>query len=98
MFELTRPTKTGDWSEAALKVLRERYLVEKDDGELETPEEMCWRVALAIAKAEGKWGRSPEEVHHLAEQFYDLMVERLFLPNSPTLMNAGTGNALQYSA
>ena len=81
MPEFTRPTKVGDWSEAALKVLRERYLVEKDDGELETPEEMCWRVALAIAKAEEKWGRSPEEVHRLAEQFYELMVARKFLPN-----------------
>jgi ribonucleoside-diphosphate reductase alpha chain len=98
MLEFTRPTKVGDWSEAALKVLRERYLVAKDDGELERPEEMCWRVALAIAQAEEKWDRAPEEVHRLAEQFYDLMVDHLFLPNSPTLMNAGAENGLQYSA
>jgi len=40
MLELTHPTSVGDWSEAALKVLRERYLVPKDDGKLERPKEM----------------------------------------------------------
>ena len=49
--------KPGDWSESALRVLRERYLAKGSDGTLETPEDMCWRVAYAIATAETALGR-----------------------------------------
>jgi ribonucleoside-diphosphate reductase alpha chain len=94
----TRPPKLGRWSEAALRVLRERYLA-RDDGQVtETPEEMCWRVATAIANAEARFGLRPAAIGEVAAAFYDLMVEGYFLPNSPTLMNAGKGNQLQYSA
>jgi len=89
----------GDWSPQALKVLSERYLVRDEKGEItETPEEMCWRVSWEIASAEGFWGKSRRQVLELAKQFYRLLVSRQFLPNSPTLMNAGTGNNLQFSA
>jgi ribonucleoside-diphosphate reductase alpha chain len=94
----TRPAKVGQWTEQALRVLRERYLSRDGDAIRETPEEMCWRVARAIAQGEGQWGKSPAVVHEIANAFYDLMVEGKFLPNSPTLMNAGRGNQLQYSA
>jgi ribonucleoside-diphosphate reductase alpha chain len=43
----------------------------------------------AIASAEATWGKTEEQIHDVACQFYDLMVDRYFLPNSPTLMNAG---------
>jgi ribonucleoside-diphosphate reductase alpha chain len=59
---------------------------------------MCWRVAGAIASAEATWGKTEEQIHDVAGQFYDLMVDRYFLPNSPTLMNAGKNNGLQFSA
>ena len=52
MDALTRPSKVGHWSEPALRVLRERYLIRRDGEVTETPDEMCWRVALAIARAE----------------------------------------------
>jgi ribonucleoside-diphosphate reductase alpha chain len=94
----TRPPKVGHWSEPALRVLRERYLAREQGQVRETPEEMCWRVALAIASAESRFGRSPAAVGEVAAAFYDMMVEGYFLPNSPTLMNAGKENALQYSA
>jgi len=55
-------------------------------------------VAVAIASAESRFGRSPAAVGEVAAAFYDMMVEGYFLPNSPTLMNAGKENALQYSA
>ena len=98
MAELTRPVKQGQWSESALRVLRERYL-NRSGGEVgETPEEMCWRVARAIAAAEVTWGKTEEQVHEVASQFYDMIVDGYFLPNSPTLMNAGKDNGLQYSA
>ena len=94
----TRPPRVGKWTEQALRVLRERYLTREGDRVQETPEEMCWRVAGAIAQGEERWGKSPAVVHEIACAFYDLMVDGKFLPNSPTLMNAGKGNQLQYSA
>jgi ribonucleoside-diphosphate reductase alpha chain len=59
---------------------------------------MCWRVAGAIASAEAAWGRTPQQIHEVAGKFYEMMVDGAFLPNSPTLMNAGKDNGLQYSA
>jgi ribonucleoside-diphosphate reductase alpha chain len=94
----THPPRVGKWTEQALRVLRERYLTREGDRVQETPEEMCWRVAVAIAQGEGRWGKSPAVVHEIACAFYDMMVDSKFLPNSPTLMNAGKGNQLQYSA
>jgi ribonucleoside-diphosphate reductase alpha chain len=93
-----RPQREGQWSESAIRVLKERYLKRDATGVKETPEEMCWRVASAIAKAEERWGKSPSEARDIAESFYDVMVEGQFVPNSPTMMNAGKDNGLQYSA
>jgi len=98
MLSETRPAKVGQWTEPALRVLRERYLLRKDGDVIETPEEMCWRVAVSIAAGEGRYGRSPAAVREVAEAFYDMTVDGYFIPNSPTLMNAGKGNGLQYSA
>ncbi len=89
----------GDWTEQSLKVLRERYLTKNEKLEpVETPEDMVWRVAWEIAGAEARWGANKKKVTETAREFYQTMVRREFLPNSPTLMNAGTGNMLQYSA
>ncbi|HZC07752.1 MAG TPA: adenosylcobalamin-dependent ribonucleoside-diphosphate reductase [Ktedonobacterales bacterium] len=96
----TRTRATGAWSEAAVRVLRERYLLRDAAGTVvETPDELVWRVSHAVAQAETQWtdpnGQTPDDI---AEQFYDVMTSRKFLPNSPTLMNAGKGNNLQLSA
>jgi ribonucleoside-diphosphate reductase alpha chain len=98
MNKTSRPMQVGQWTESAMKVMKERYLVRDSQGRQETPEDMCWRVATAVAAAEERWGKGPEAIAGTAEEFYDLMVEGLFLPNSPTLMNAGTNNGLGYSA
>jgi ribonucleoside-diphosphate reductase alpha chain len=99
MLSEIRPPKVGTWTEPALRVLRERYLLRDERGEVvETPEEMCWRVAQSIAAGEARYGRSPAAVREVAAAFYDMMVDAYFIPNSPTLMNAGKGNGLQYSA
>ncbi|HYB43057.1 MAG TPA: ribonucleotide reductase N-terminal alpha domain-containing protein, partial [Candidatus Methylomirabilis sp.] len=66
MLSETRPSKTGHWSAAALRVLRERYLSRDDGLVTETPEEMCWRVARAIAAAETRFGRSPAAAGEVA--------------------------------
>ncbi|MEW6214447.1 MAG: adenosylcobalamin-dependent ribonucleoside-diphosphate reductase [Nitrospirota bacterium] len=74
-------------TENALKVLMHRYLLKDEEGRVkETPEGMFERVAKTIASAEGLYGGSPEEWE---EKFYALMTDLKFLPNSPTLMNAG---------
>jgi ribonucleoside-diphosphate reductase alpha chain len=78
-------------SENARKVLERRYLKKDVAGEpLETPEEMVARVAYNIAAAEGfYYGALSEVVLQWAETFYALMIRLDFVPNSPTLMNAG---------
>lgn len=89
----------GKWTKQALRVLSERYLIkDKKSRVIETPEEMCWRVSWEVASAEARWGKGRREVREIAEEFYNLLINHEFLPNSPTLMNAGTGNGLQYSA
>lgn len=89
----------GEWSEQAVKVLEERYLLKNEAGEiLETPDQMCWRVAWDIACAESNYGHSYERVVAVAKEYYQLLASHEFLPNSPTLMNAGKNNGLQYSA
>src|SRR5438309_9566537 len=45
MLSETRPAKVGKWTEPALRVLRERYLMREGGEVVETPEEMCWRLA-----------------------------------------------------
>ncbi len=99
MPKMPKGLPRGQWSEQALRVLSERYLVKDEEGRVvESPEEMCWRVSWEIASAEARWGKTKEEVIELAKKFYLLIITHEFLPNSPTLMNAGTGNGLQYSA
>ncbi len=77
-------------SETARQLLRARYLRRDEQGQvIETEEELFWRVARAIAAAEGAFpGRHDEQA--VAEQFHELMTTRRFLPNTPTLINAGT--------
>jgi ribonucleoside-diphosphate reductase alpha chain len=78
-------------SENARRVLKRRYLKKNRKGKIiETPEQMFRRVARHIAKAEKKYGKaSTRQVEKWEETFYAIMAEGKFLPNSPTLMNAG---------
>ena len=97
--EIPNDLEPGDWSEQAIKVLRERYLDKDGDSEvIETPDELVWRVAWSVAAAEVRWGADKEQVLESAKRFYRMMLSKKFLPNSPTLMNAGKENGLQYSA
>src|SRR3990170_6914832 len=78
----------------ALAVLEKRYLRKDESGKVvETPGQMFWRVAWNLAQAERLYGASEEQVWTTAREFYRLMSSTEFLPNSPTLMNAG--NELQ---
>lgn len=71
----------------ALEVLRKRYLLRNEDGEIvETPAQMFHRVAEAIARVDEAYGEGWEESYR---EFYGVMSRLEFLPNSPTLFNAG---------
>ncbi len=84
--DLPRPELT----ENARIVLGKRYLKKDENGEpIEEPEVMFWRVAYTIAKEDARFGASEAAVEEVARQFYDLMTNGKFEPNSPTLMNAG---------
>ncbi len=77
-------------SENAVKVLEKRYLKKDDDGKpVEAPEDMFRRVAKNIATADLYYGKAPEEVAKTENEFFEMMTDLDFLPNSPTLMNAG---------
>ncbi len=76
-------------SKNALTVLEKRYLGKDENGNvLETVEEMFRRVADTIASVDASYDNTAD-TRALSDQFYDLMTGLRFLPNSPTLMNAG---------
>ena len=84
------PGKNINLTPNALTVLKRRYLRKDAEGRIvESPEEMFRRVADAIAAAE-RIHDVEADVEAVADQFYEAMASLDFLPNSPTLMNAGT--------
>lgn len=77
-----------DLPQNALAVLSRRYLKKDEQGRvIETPVEMFWRVASNIAQADLMYG--DYDVRASEEEFFRLLSSLEFLPNSPTLMNAG---------
>ena len=80
-------------SENAERVLRARYLKKDETGKVtESPEELFRRVAKAVADAEQLYDSDPQRRSEWEQRFYSLMASRRFMPNSPTLMNAGLGH------
>lgn len=76
-------------TENAMKVLEKRYLIKDKEGNaIETPEEMFRRVAKHVAAADMDY-LSEEQLQKIEQEFFDMMAKLEFLPNSPTLMNAG---------
>jgi ribonucleoside-diphosphate reductase alpha chain len=89
MGKTKNSVQTLQLSRNAVTVLEKRYLKRDKDGKvLEKPEDMFRRVASAIASADNNFD-SQADTSELAGRFYDMMVGFEFLPNSPTLMNAG---------
>ncbi|MDH3289518.1 MAG: vitamin B12-dependent ribonucleotide reductase [Gemmatimonadota bacterium] len=77
-------------SDNAVTVLKRRYLIKDEQGQpVEEPGDLFWRVARNIAQADARYGASPGAVEALAETFFGVMASRVWMPNSPTLMNAG---------
>ncbi|MGA1848843.1 MAG: vitamin B12-dependent ribonucleotide reductase [Thermoplasmatota archaeon] len=84
--ELKEPNLTDN----AMKVLDRRYFKKDDQGTVvETSKQLFLRVAENIAQADRSYGAKDKDVEKTVREFYDLMSSREFMPNSPTLMNAG---------
>src|SRR5262245_18053954 len=74
----------------ALTVLEKRYLIKDDAGQpVEEAADLFWRVSRTVAEPDRRYGASTGAVEAVAEAFFGLMANRMFMPNSPTLMNAG---------
>ena len=85
-----------DLGENARTVLERRYLLRDGNGAVvETPRQLFWRVARTVASAEMKFDADAEEALEVARDFYTLMSQRMFLPNSPCLTNAGRGSGMR---
>ena len=83
---------TFNLTDNALKILERRYYLKDAEGSpIEDAEGMFTRVARTISEVEYKYGASDDDVRTLEREFFDLMWNLDFIPNSPTLMNAGTG-------
>ncbi|MCE4628507.1 MAG: ribonucleoside-diphosphate reductase, adenosylcobalamin-dependent, partial [Desulfurococcales archaeon] len=92
----------GNWEELdprdlrltfnAIKVLEARYLLKDPETwrYRETPQMLFRRVASFLAEVERRYGKSEDEIRKIEEEFYRIMSELRFMPNSPTLMNSGT--------
>jgi len=90
MTDSSRRHGALDLSANAITVLERRYLVKDDRGRpVETPEDLFWRVARTIAEPDRTYGASDGAVEAVAEAFFEVMAKRIWMPNSPTLMNAG---------
>ncbi|HEX2722571.1 MAG TPA: vitamin B12-dependent ribonucleotide reductase [Gemmatimonadaceae bacterium] len=84
------PASPAQLNQNARTVIEKRYLIKDAAGKpTEQPEDMFWRVASTVAEADRRYGAGDGEVTTAAQEFYDLMTQRRFEPNSPTLMNAG---------
>ncbi|MDA8418835.1 MAG: vitamin B12-dependent ribonucleotide reductase [Desulfobacteraceae bacterium] len=78
-----------NFRENAITVLNKRYLIRDQQGKVrETPQDMLWRVARTVAAGDLAFNPTAP-IGDLAIEFYELMASFDFLPNSPTLMNAG---------
>ncbi|MCQ2790344.1 MAG: adenosylcobalamin-dependent ribonucleoside-diphosphate reductase, partial [bacterium] len=79
-----------DLSSNAIAVLEKRYLKRDKNGKcVEGPSDMFRRVSDSIAIADLEYGKTLKDVNELSDKFYEMITKRYFMPNSPTLMNAG---------
>ncbi len=87
---MLKENKQINLSENAIKVLEKRYLKRDANGNCtETPADMFRRVADTIASGDLQFGKTQSDVDKLSDRFYDAITNCYFMPNSPTLMNAG---------
>jgi len=68
-----------EWSETALRVLEQRYLLRDENGNIvETPEQLMHRVAHGLAQIETVWGATSEQISSVEQDFFDILWKRDF--------------------
>lgn len=82
------------FSENALKMLKKRYLQNKENGEQETPAEMFHRVAHAVAEVEKKYNADPAKVSQVEKDFFNIISSKEFTPAGRTMTNAGAKTSI----
>src|SRR5438477_6111005 len=89
-MDTSTPNSPLELNANAITVLERRYLVKDEKGQpVERPQDLFWRVDRTIAAPDRAYGASQKAVESVAETFYELMATRVWMQNSPTLMNAG---------
>lgn len=81
-----------DLSSNAIEVFRRRYAWTRPNGEKETPEETCRRVAHALAEIERQFGKTDAQIRDAEEDFFEVLITKEFTPAGRTLTNVGTTN------
>ena len=90
LLEADVSDKLGSFDSRVISLLERRYFKNNDEGNIqENVPKMFARIAANIAYADVVYGAKEERVYDSAKEFYNLMISRDFIPNSPTLMNAG---------
>lgn len=84
----------SSFSENALKMMKKRYLVKREDGTQETPAEMFARIAKALAAVEKNYGKPKSFVDKTEKEFFELMSRKEYTPAGRTITNAGSTTAL----
>lgn len=82
------------FSENALKIMKKRYLLTKEDGTEETPADMFARVAVYLAEVEENYGKDKASIEKIARDFFEVMANKEYAPAGRTLANAGAGTPL----
>ncbi|MDP2735289.1 MAG: adenosylcobalamin-dependent ribonucleoside-diphosphate reductase [bacterium] len=97
MLKLTKKEKdaiNSRFSENALRMMKKRYLVPKDDGTQEAPADMFLRVAQDLASQEAKYGKDGKFQEKVARDFVSIMATKEYTPAGRTLTNAGSDTPL----
>ncbi|MHA2068710.1 MAG: ribonucleotide reductase N-terminal alpha domain-containing protein, partial [Candidatus Thorarchaeota archaeon] len=92
---MARKIGKNSYSDMSREILNQRYLGKDKTGKvIETSRRMFMRVTRKIAEVEKRYGATVEQIRYLRREFYHLMAEAKFLPNSPTLVNANRPNGM----
>ena len=77
------------FSENALRMMKKRYLVKREDGTQETPAEMIHRIAHAVAGADKNYGLPADKIRYWEKEFFEIVAHKEFTPAGRTITNAG---------
>lgn len=93
-YNLTDTEINASFSENALKMMRKRFLLRRDDGSQETPAGMMHRVSRALAEVERDYGGNDDFIRKTEQNFFEVMARNEFTPAGRTITNAGAPTAL----